>query len=141
MCGDADIAELVHRLCDDDLLSLMTDASAARDAVDVILAAAAAEVAHRSAREMGYAGLAQRKGHRNVTSLVQNITGQTRADVGRAIRAGEELVPSEPSSSTVADDVPTPDVPRWLRLLRGRGEAALRCRSGAGDLRQRGKTP
>lgn len=94
---------------------MMADASAVRDAVDVILAAAAAEVARRSTRERGYAGLAQRKGHRNVTSLVQNITGQTRADVGRLLRVGEELV-GVPDVSTA--DEAEPVLPCWQTNLR-----------------------
>ncbi|GAA1933253.1 hypothetical protein GCM10009775_26550 [Microbacterium aoyamense] len=119
-CGDDDVASVVLRLDDDDLLTLMTDASAARSAIDVIVAAASAEVGRRSVRELGYAGLAQRKGHRNATSLVQNITGQSRGDVFKAIRTGEDLVPP-PNAAPVAggDATPPPVVSRWLVLLRG----------------------
>ena len=115
-CGDAAISDLFGDRDDEQLLTMMADASAARDAVEVVLAAAAAEVARRSARELGYAGLAQRKGHRNVTSLVQNITGQTKADVGRAIRAGEELAPATVPVSTVTAEPPV--APTWQTTLR-----------------------
>lgn len=104
---------VVAGLDDDGLLSVMTDAAAARDALNVVLAAASAEVARRSARELGYAGLAQRKGHRNVTSLVQNLTGQTRADVGRVLRTGEDLLPVAPDHSDAVESVS----PRWRMLL------------------------
>ncbi|MFT4231142.1 MAG: DUF222 domain-containing protein [Microbacterium sp.] len=103
-------------LGDDALLALLADTAQARHAVDLVAGAASAEVAKRSARELGYSGLAQRKGHRNATSLVQNITGESRADVTRAVRTGEELgVPVGPPTV----DEPTPVVPRWLDALRG----------------------
>ncbi len=75
-----------------------------------------AEVGRRSARELGYSGLAQRKGHRNVTSLVQNITGQSRGDVFKTIRAGEDLVARVDLEPDAA--LSTPVAPRWLELLR-----------------------
>lgn len=125
--GDAEVSSLVTDLDDERLLSVIADAASARDALDVVLAAGAAEVARRSARDLGYQGLAQRKGHRNVTSLVQNITGQTRADVGRALRTGEDLLPVIPAepvtpSGGSPDATPpapvVPAVPRWRSLLR-----------------------
>lgn len=75
----------------DGLLSLLKDASEVRDAADLLVASLSAEVARRSQRDAGYGGLAQQMGHRTATSLVQNITGQSRAEVGRALRTGEDL--------------------------------------------------
>lgn len=120
--GDRDASVVVAGLDDDDLLSVMTDAAAARDAVNVVLAAASAEVARRSAREFGYAGLAQRKGHRNVTSLVQNLTGQTRADVGQGLRTGEDLLPvvavgPDAGGADAGPEAQVPAVPRWRATL------------------------
>lgn len=115
----------VAGLDDDELLGLLADATEARKALELIVAAGSAEVARRSARDLGYGGLAQKKGHRTSTGLVQQITGMGRGDVTRAVRTGEELAPViavvavEPSAE--ATDAPTPGPPaveRWLKLLR-----------------------
>ena len=65
--------------------------SEAQRALQVLGAVVTAEVSRRSERELGYGGLAQRKGHRTGTDLVQSVTGQTRADVRRATAAGRDL--------------------------------------------------
>lgn len=115
--GDTDPATSVATLDDDTLLALLTDAADARNAIDLLIAAASAETARRSSRDRGYDGLAQRKGHRNVTSLVQHITGQSRVDVVRAMKSGEELA----APTTASPDAPVAEtaVPRWLEMLRG----------------------
>lgn len=95
---------------DDGLLALLTDASNARNAAELIVAAASAEIDRRSRRELGYEGLAQRRGHRNGTSLVQNITGQSRGDVTRAVQTGADM--ARPISSDQADARPP-----WLAAL------------------------
>lgn len=84
----------IAALADDEMLALLADATDARRTLDLIVAACSAEVEHRSARERGYDGLAQRQGVRTGTALVQQITGQTRREVTRAVRAGQELAPS-----------------------------------------------
>ena len=78
-------------LSDDDLLGLLADAADARKGLDLVVATAAAEVSRRSGRELGYDGLAQRKGLRTGVALVQQITGQSRTDASRAVQAGGEL--------------------------------------------------
>lgn len=113
-------------LGDDDLLGLLADATEARKALELIVAAGSAEVARRSARDLGYGGLAQKKGHRTSTGLVQQITGMGRGDVTRAVRTGEELAPStavvadEPGADAPTDAAPAavPAVALWLQLLR-----------------------
>ena len=107
----------VEALSDDVLLGALADAADARKALDLVVASLSAEVAHRSTRDLGYDGLAQRQGHRNVTSLVQNITGQSRADVGRALRTGEELAATDVVAPSLAvNEVRL--VPRWQSMLR-----------------------
>lgn len=120
----------VERLDDEELLELLTDTTEARKALELVVASASAEVSRRSARERGYGGLAQRKGLRTGTALVQQITGLGRGDVTRAVRAGEELAPTIPSSPEpaapgtdassqgVAEQPPTPAAPEWLQLVR-----------------------
>lgn len=122
--ADRDVAAFVGAADDEALLGVLSDASEARKALELIVGAATAEVGHRSTRERGYTGLAQRKGHRNVTSLVQNITGQSRGDVGRALRTGEELmavVHREAADDVGAEGVAEgiPDTDPWLSTLRG----------------------
>ncbi|MFB8385893.1 DUF222 domain-containing protein [Microbacterium sp. NPDC055910] len=120
--GEVDVTPGVAALDDDALLAVLADVSEARNALDLVSASAAAEIARRSSRELGHAGLAQRKGHRNVTSLVQNITGQSRTDVGRTLKTGEDLLVTV--ADVTSDDEPRPDrpsapsAPRWRMLLR-----------------------
>jgi hypothetical protein len=110
----------VDTLDDEALVHLLRDAADARNALDVVLASASAVVDRPSARALGQAGLAQREGHRNGTSLLQSLTGQSRADVGRAVRAGEDLVPLPPAPVTVdaARESDASSEPRWRKLLR-----------------------
>lgn len=118
---EGEVGEVVRGLDDDALLAVLSDAAEVRAAVEVITAALAVEANRRSARELGYDGLAQRKGHRNGTSLVQTITGQTRADVTRAVRTGEDLAPvMSVSTRGGASEVPpvVPVVAEWVRVLR-----------------------
>lgn len=132
----------VAELEGDDLLKTLRDAADARNAAELLIAALTAEVAERSRRERGYDGLAQQHGHRTATSLVQNVTGQSRADVGRALRTGSDLAadlsgghgevgdggaaapvdgataagPPGATAGTPADAVPV--ATRWQHLLR-----------------------
>lgn len=119
--GGREASTVVSALDDDDLLSVMTDAAAARDALQVMLSAASAEVARRSTRDLGRDGLAQRTGHRNVTSLVQNITGQSRGAVFQALRAGEDLL--DAGAESPGAKVDRPALPAWRGALRD----ALSC--------------
>lgn len=103
MVGDGDASVAVGRLDDGEVLARLDDVAIARRSLDVITSALTAEVEKRSTREAGYAGLAQKTGHRTGTDLVQHITGQTRADVRRAAAIGRDLaaaVPFEPLDST-----------------------------------------
>lgn len=69
----------------------------------------AGEVARRSSRELGGAGLAQRSGFRTAEELVRVATGSTRAQAAQAVRVG-----------SLAHDAaaPTPQQP-WLRPVSG----------------------
>ncbi|WP_426322648.1 HNH endonuclease [Microbacterium sp. E-13] len=109
----------VARLDDAELLDLLADTTEARKALELVVASASAEVSRRSARDLGYGGLAQRKGLKTGAALVQQITGLGRADVKRAVQSGEELAPSAPPTGPAdarADAAPAG--PEWLQLLR-----------------------
>jgi hypothetical protein len=89
--GGDDPLLVVVELGDDTLLSTLDRIAEAQRALQVLAAVVTAEVSRRSDRRLGYDGLAQRKGHRTGTDLVQAVTGQTRADVRRATDSGNDL--------------------------------------------------
>jgi hypothetical protein len=68
-----EIGEL-ESLDDEALLAVIADATEARKAADVLISAGSALVARRSVRELGQAGLAQRKGHRTTTRCRRRCT-------------------------------------------------------------------
>jgi hypothetical protein len=116
--GGAEVGELP----DDELLGLLADTTEARKALELIVAGASAEVSRRSSRELGYEGLAQRKGLRSGTALVQQITGLGRTDATRAVEAGRELAPAVVEPVVDAEGPVVPAVPvaeEWLGALRG----------------------
>ncbi len=108
------------RLGDDELLALLNDTTEARKALELVIAGASTEVSRRSTRELGYRGLAQRRGLRTGTALVQQVTGMARSDVNRAVQAGEELAtPMRQGGESPGDPrAAAPEVPRWLARLR-----------------------
>jgi hypothetical protein len=73
--------------------------------LDAMAASVAAEVQHRSRRELGHAGLAQRLGARSPEKLVQTLTGSSFREAQIFIRVGELI-------ATPAADAPAPSP--WL---------------------------
>lgn len=131
--GDVEPSVAVAGLDDEGLLELLADATDARKALELIVAGASAEVARRSARDLGYGGLAQRKGLRTGTALVQHVTGLGRTDVVRAVEAGNELVPAAPPPTT---DVQPTDAPATAALPVSDWLARLRDALASGRLSQ-----
>ncbi|WP_270353981.1 HNH endonuclease signature motif containing protein [Microbacterium testaceum] len=82
----------IELLDDRELVHAMAEISAARNALDVLAAYVARVIDVRSTRERGVEGLAQSRGHRNSTELLQALTGQTRRDVIRSVKTGSDLV-------------------------------------------------
>ena len=81
------------RRCDDDaVVDIVAKASGMRHDAERIVAVAAAVLAERSTREKGQSGVAAVRGHSSPVSLVQSISGGTRADAVRAVRVGESLL-------------------------------------------------
>ncbi|KJL30892.1 HNH endonuclease signature motif containing protein [Microbacterium azadirachtae] len=107
LLGDAleptDLIPLIERLDDAQAVDALTAATALVQDGERIRAAATGVIAARSSREAGQNGLAQSRGHRNVASLVQEITGSTRAEAGRQVRIGESL---RTSAVAAASSVP-----------------------------------
>lgn len=87
----AEIPSAVTRLCDDAVVTAIADASALIRGGESLRIAASGVVAARSTREKGHSGLAQVRGHRSPVSLIQDLTGATRADAAKQVRLGEAL--------------------------------------------------
>src|SRR4051794_4863899 len=78
----------VAALCDDDLLDLQRTLAEARRLIDVDAATVAAEINHRSRRELGYDGLAQQRGARTPEKLIQQVTGISAGEARTLIQVG-----------------------------------------------------
>lgn len=112
------------RLSDDALLAEQRSFAAARRLVDAGAAAVSAEIARRSDRTLGYAGLAQSRGARTAEALVQQVTGFSAADARRLVSVGAMVAEPEPWLESVANAVTAGD----LSL-----EAATAIRAGLGE--------
>lgn len=92
--GDVE-AELLplalDRLSDDGVVAALEAATGLVRAGEKVRIAASGAAAARSTREAGHTGLAQKRGHRNPASLIQEITGATRAEAAKHVRLGESL--------------------------------------------------
>ena len=91
-----DLARSVRSLDDGPLLELVrASAGLVRDA-QRISTVAVAVVAERSTRNAGQDGLAQKRGHRNATDLLQTLTGESRSSAHRQIRVGAAVLEGAP---------------------------------------------
>jgi len=85
--------------CADDLAGLTSEEAARaaqvlggiRARVGMTISLLAADIARRSARELGTEGLAQQRGFKDGVGLVQNLTGVTREEAARLVRVGDLL--------------------------------------------------
>lgn len=107
----------VDRLDDAGALELLALASAVGQMTERLRTAAAGVVARRSSRETGHSGLAQSKGHRSAVSLVQQVTGTTRAEAAKQVRVGESLYDTVsarvPSGDSAIGDAESSDAVLW----------------------------
>jgi hypothetical protein len=83
-----------------------------RRRVDAVAAAFAGEIAHRSRRELGHAGLAQSNGVRSAEDLIAKVTAGSRRDAHTLVKAAE-LLPT-PARADAPVGVPAP---KWQRVL------------------------
>ena len=111
-------------LDDATLLSAQRSVAQIRRRVDATAAALAAEIEHRSRRELGHAGLAQRLGARTPERLVQQLTGSTSREASTLVRVGALMVSSASQLSAAqlsaaqtsgSDSAAEPDPHPWLR--------------------------
>lgn len=94
----------VTGLDDEDVLILLHQADLLMRGAERVRTVASGVVAARSSRETGHSGLAQKLGHRNPTSLVQEMTGSSRADAAKEIRVGESLLEEARRADESPDD-------------------------------------
>lgn len=93
--ADAEASALPHivsRLTDHQVISLLTETAALIRAAQAVQVVASGVAAARSTRDAGHSGLAQVRGQGSVTSLLQDLTGITRSDALKQVRAGESLI-------------------------------------------------
>ena len=86
------LASSASGLSDESVMALVTDVAALASDVARVQAVLAGVVFQRSRREDGHSGLAAVHGHATPASLIQSITGGTRADANRQVRVGSALV-------------------------------------------------
>lgn len=94
------LPEIVQTLSDADVVAVLEATASLSRSVERLQLAASGVVALRSTRAIGHAGIAQSRGHRNPVSLVQQLTGVSRAQAMREIRVGQSLL--ESSTGTVS---------------------------------------
>ncbi|MES2093643.1 MAG: DUF222 domain-containing protein [Actinomycetota bacterium] len=102
----------VQALVDDHLLGAQRILAEARRALEASASAVAGEIAHRSRRELGHHGLAQRLGFRTPEKLVQHTTGSTARDASALVAVGTLVHDADAvlNSDGQLDDLPEP----WL---------------------------
>ncbi|MFT4052578.1 MAG: DUF222 domain-containing protein [Microbacterium sp.] len=92
--GDIEAAGIplaVERLDDDAIVAALASATALVRAGELVRVAASGVAAARSRWESGHDGLAQKRGHRSPVSLIQEVTGATKAEAAKHVRLGEAL--------------------------------------------------
>jgi hypothetical protein len=78
-------------LSDEALLDAQRVVAGHQQALDVVSASLAGEIDRRSARELGYDGLAQKAGFVSPAALIQSITGGSKADAAKHVAVGSAL--------------------------------------------------
>lgn len=101
------VTQVVAALDDDAVVAVLAEADQLAKLAGIVRAAASGVISARSSRRHGHAGLAQARGHRSAASLLQDLTGTTRAEAAKQVQLGATLLES---SGIAAEPVaPTPD--------------------------------
>ena len=91
----------VQSLDDTQVMTLTELTTQARQALEQISLATSAVISARSSREAGHAGLAQSRGFRTPTALIQQVTGVSRTTAMQQIRVGEALMAPDAMVETI----------------------------------------
>ncbi|WP_336644337.1 HNH endonuclease signature motif containing protein [Microbacterium sp. USHLN186] len=98
-CASVEQAQTaVSAMTDAEIIAVLREANEILQCAEQLRLIAAGVIARRSQREAGHSGAAQKQGHRNATSLVQQITGSTKAEAARQVRVGEAMLGGEPDA-------------------------------------------
>ena len=111
MLGDVPVersATVVGSLSRDDLIAVIQGTTGAMAVLEGLRTVAAGAVERLSARETGHGGLAQQHGHRSATSLLQDLTGVSRAQAGKITRLGRDLLDTTGQADDSDPAQPTP---------------------------------
>ena len=82
----------VMHMTDADVVAVLRETAALKKQVEQIHLAATGVISMRSARERGHSGLSASQGFRSASSLIQDVTGSSKAEANRSARVGEALV-------------------------------------------------
>ncbi|KHK95094.1 hypothetical protein LK09_20095, partial [Microbacterium mangrovi] len=93
-------ASAVTGLRDDDVVAVIASTSTAIRELEALRVVATGVAAQRSTREAGQGGLAQKRGHRSAVTLIQDLTGTTRTQAGKAARLGQALLEAAPADTS-----------------------------------------
>ena len=138
--GDSAVSFAVHT--DTQLMQGHDQITALRRQVDRYAAWMAGEIARRSTRDLGYAGLAQRNGFLTPEAMIQATSGGTRTDATRLVAVGTMLNQTETAEELHQRDPGSPlaELP-WLASVAGAVrsgalsvDAADAIRKGLGDI-------
>ena len=99
-----DLSEIA-RMSDDDVMRLLGDLAAQRRQVDAASTIVVGEIARRSARDLGYAGLAQRVGARTPEKLVARLAGLSAPEARAMVTVGESMTGETPWLDSVTERV------------------------------------
>jgi hypothetical protein len=100
----SDLSRTFPTIDDESLIHWQTELAGLRRGVQSVESAVAGEVGHRSRRDLGHDGLAQRAGFRSPHALVQHVTGSTAKDAATLVDVGE--VVREATTPTPAPNKP-----------------------------------
>lgn len=121
--GD-DLLAHANELSDESVMLALGEAAALANDATRLQTILAGVLARRSARDLGHNGLSATHGHASPASLIQSITGGSKADAVRHVRVGSLLF-EESSTDATPDDaadsaVPTdtPPATPWHEPLR-----------------------
>ena len=87
-----ELGKSLQRLDSEALTGVLVHATQLINCVERVRIVSAGVAAQRSARESGYRGTAQTRGHRTPVALIQSITGVSRAEAAKQVRLGESLL-------------------------------------------------
>ncbi|MGW9628344.1 DUF222 domain-containing protein [Microbacterium sp. NPDC055521] len=96
----------VTAMTDAEVVAVLREANEALQHAEQLRLIAVGVIATRSRRDAGHSGAAQKEGHRTAASLVQKITGSSKADASRQVRVGEAMLGGEPDSSGAGAEHP-----------------------------------